>query len=236
MTTFSSSSLWSYVLGVSGTLLGLVIGFLLNELSSVIKSGREDRRTIGKALAELLEVRHHLKTLPLAIDSLKESLPGPISAYDEFMLRKALWFLLPNTEGLQKRYEDSVSAVAGEFPMLAFGLRSKDAIGPIIGRLRGTLPVEPKDAQLWLKIEDEVVQLSIPKLDELILELAKLHRRSTARDVKAMLEKPFEKPKEFIKFFADNLAAAVAAAQANQAIASPAPVAAKTGEPVNTNR
>ena len=68
MTTSSASSpLWSYVLGISGTLIGLVIGFLLNELSSAIKSGREDRRTIGKALAELLEVRHHLKTLPVTI-------------------------------------------------------------------------------------------------------------------------------------------------------------------------
>ncbi|GEM_PF-1770421 len=213
----NSSSLWSYILGISGTLIGLVIGFLLNELSSLIRSGREDRRIIGKALAELLEVRHHLKTLPFAIDSLKESLPGPITPYDEFMLRKAIWFLLPNTEGLQKRYEDAVSAVAGEFPMLAFGLRSKDAIGPLIGRLRGALPVEPKDAQLWLKIEDELVQLSIPKLDELILELAKLHSRATANEVKATLNKPFEKPKEFIKFFADNLAAAIAAAQANPA-------------------
>jgi hypothetical protein len=153
-----------------------------------------------------------LKTLPVAIDSLKESLPGPISPYDQFMLRKALWFLLPHTEGLQRRYGDAVSAVAGEFPMLAFGQRSNDAIGPMIGRLRGTLPVEPKDAQFRLKIEDEVVQLSNPKLDELILELAKLHRRSIARDVEAMLKKPFQKPEEFIKFFADNLAAAIAEA------------------------
>jgi hypothetical protein len=49
--------LWPYVLGVTGTQIGLVVGFLLNELSSVIKNGHEDRRTIGKALAVLLEVR-----------------------------------------------------------------------------------------------------------------------------------------------------------------------------------
>src|ERR1039458_10177399 len=103
---------WLTILGIGGTLTGLIVGFGLNELSSVIRTSREDRRTIGKALAELLEVRHHLKILPLAIESLKTSLPGPIAAHDEFMLRKCLWFFLPNTEGLQIRYEDAVSAVA----------------------------------------------------------------------------------------------------------------------------
>lgn len=226
-----SLSLWPFVIGILGTLIGLIVGFLLNELSSAIRSSREDRRTIGKALAELMEVRHHLKTLPLAIEALKASLPGPITPYDEFMLRKAIWFFLPNTDGLQKRYEDAVSAVAGEFPMLAFDLRSKDAIGPLIGRLRGTLPIDPKDAQLWLKIEDEVVRLSIPKLDELILELAKLHRRETVKHVDAILKKPFEKPTELVKFFADNFAAAIAAAQASQANAG-APEAVKApGQP-----
>ena len=217
---------WLTILGIGGTLTGLIVGFGLNELSSVIRTSREDRRTIGKALAELLEVRHHLKTLPLAIEALKASLPGPIGAHDEFMLRKAIWFFLPNTEGLQKRYEDAVSAVAGEFPTLAFELRSKDAIGPLIGRLRGTLPIDPKDSPLWLKMEDEVVRLSIPKLDDLIRELANLHRRSTAKDVKAILKNPFEIPTELVKFLTDNFAAASAAAQAAQGNA-PAPVVAK---------
>ncbi|MGH9739352.1 MAG: hypothetical protein ACRD4X_12325 [Candidatus Acidiferrales bacterium] len=116
---------WLTILGIGGTLAGLLVGFGLNELSSVIRTSREDRRTIGKALAELLEVRHHLKTLPLAIESLKASLPGPIAAHDEFMLRKAIWFFLPNTEGLQKRYEDAVSAVAGEFPTVGDTLIAK---------------------------------------------------------------------------------------------------------------
>jgi len=226
-----SFPMWPTILGIGGTLIGLIVGFGLNELSFVIRSSREDRRTIGKALADLMEIRHHLKTLPLAIESLKASLPGPITAYDELMLRKAIWFFLPNTDGLQKRYEDAVSAVAGEFPMLAFDLRSKDAIGPLIGRLRGTLPIDPKDAQLWLKIEDEVVRLSIPKLNDLILELAKLHSRETAKDVDGILKKPFEKPTELIQFFGDNFAAAIAAAQASQGN-SGAPEAAKTpGQP-----
>jgi hypothetical protein len=226
-----SFSLWPSILGIGATLIGLVVGFLLNELSSVIRSSHEDRRTIGKALAELMEVRHHLKTMPLAIGSLKASLPGPITPYDEFMLRKAIWFFLPNTEGLQKRYEDAVTAVAGEFPILAFDLRSKDAIGPLMGRLRGTLPIDPKDAQLWLKIEDELVHLSIPKLDELILELSKLHRRKTTKQVEAILEKPFEKPKELVKFFADNFALAISAAQAKPTSADVPQAAKVPGQP-----
>lgn len=221
-TDAGSFPMWPTILGIGGTLIGLIVGFGLKELSSVIRSSREDRRTIGKALAELLEVRHHLKTLPLAIESLKASLPGPISGYDEFMFRKAIWFFLPNTDGLQKRYEDAVSAVAGAFPTLAFELRSKDAIGPFIGRLRETLPIDPKDVPLWLKMEDKIIRLSMPKLDELIRELAKLHKRTTAKDVKAILKEPVEVQKELEKFYTEMFAAAIATAQAAQANA-PAP-------------
>jgi hypothetical protein len=58
----------------------------------------------------------------------KNLMPATIPAQDEIMLRNVLWtFLFPNTEGMQKRYEDAVSTVAAFLPLLAYDLRSKDA-------------------------------------------------------------------------------------------------------------
>jgi hypothetical protein len=70
-------------------LLAVAIGWLLNELSSLIRLRREDRRSAGPVLTDLLEIRHKLITLNEAVkEYLKElgkhgqlsppsSTPGP---------------------------------------------------------------------------------------------------------------------------------------------------------------
>jgi hypothetical protein len=211
-----SFSPWPTLLGIGGTLAGLVVGFGLNEMSSIIRGNREARRTVGSALTELLEVRHELRMFPLALKSLKETIPIPITAVDEFTVRKVLSALIPDGEGLQNRYASAVSAVAGEFPTLAFGLRSKDAMGPLLGRLRGSLPIEAKDMSLWLKIEDGLIAMAIPKLDELIMELAAIHGRSTVRHVKPILRKPAELDPEFAAVLRGALEPVIAAFRASQ--------------------
>jgi hypothetical protein len=223
-------TIWVAILTMVGTLLGLILGFSLNEVSYLMRTRREDRRTISKTLAELLDVRHLLKYLPLTVEALKKALPGPIAAHDEVMLRHVLWTLIPNTEGMQKRYEDAVSAVSAFLPVLAFDLRSKDMIGPLLGRLRGTIPIEPNAAPFWLKMEDEVVRFAIPKLEESIQELANLHRRKTAKEVRTLLKKPFEPPQELTQFLTETFTAMAAAAQA-QAEAQ----AAQAAPPSNPN-
>jgi hypothetical protein len=62
-TDAGSFPMWPTILGIGGTLIGLIVGFGLNELSFVIRSSREDRRTIGKALAELMEIRQQLSPI-----------------------------------------------------------------------------------------------------------------------------------------------------------------------------
>jgi hypothetical protein len=175
---------WPTIIGIGGTLIGLVVGFGLNEMSSLIRANRETRRTFGSALSELLEVRHQLRMLPIAIQSIKKMIPGAMNPVEEFALRKALWSVIPSPQGLQKRYDVAVSAIAGEYPTLAFELRSKDTMAPLLGHLRGALPIEPKDVSVWLEVEDGLIGMAIPKLDESIVELARLHKRSTARYVK----------------------------------------------------
>jgi len=206
-------TIWVAILTMAGTLIGIILGFGLNEASYLLRTRREDRRTISKTLAELLDVRHVLRFLPLTVETLKKILPGPIAAHDEVMLRNVLQAFVPNSEGMQKRYEDAVSAVSAFLPLLAFDLRSKDMVGPLLGHLRSTLPIEPGAAPFWLKMEDEVVEFSLPKLEELIHELAKLHGRKTSKEVDTLLKKPFEPPMEFENFLKESFAAMAAAAQ-----------------------
>jgi hypothetical protein len=57
-----------------------------------------------------------------------------------------------------------------------------------------------------LKLEDEIVRQAIPKLEELIKELATIHGWKTAKEVKILLMKPSESLQEFEIFLKENFA------------------------------
>lgn len=187
------------------TLLGLAGGFAFNECSNFLRNRREDRRNLSKALAELLDVRHFLRLMPVVVGSLKRTLPGAsaMTAQDEMKLRSVLRALLPSPESMHQRYEDAVSAVAAFLPLLAFDLRSKDMLGPMLAGLYTNIPIEPNAAPFLLKVEDEIVRAAVPKLEELIQELAKLHGRKTAKEVKKLLAKPLDPLSEFQSFLTE---------------------------------
>lgn len=201
-----------------GTLLGLIAGFGLNELSHLVRIRRDDRRTIARALAELLAVRHLLRSLPLAVEALKKTLPGTIAAHEEVTLRRVLRTFVPVPEGMQERYEEAVSAVSAFLPVLAFDLRFRDMIGPFLEFLNGAIPIEPRDATFFLKLEDEIVRLAIPKLEELIQELANLHGRKTAKEVRKLLTKTVEPLEEIESFLTKSFADLASSAQSQVAV------------------
>jgi hypothetical protein len=148
--------------------------------------------------------------MPFAITTLKKSLPGPIAPFDEVMVRRVLWTLLPKTDGMQKRYEDAVSAVSAFLPILAFELRSKDIVGPWLAHIHSALHVDPNAAPMWLMVEDQLIELTSPKLDELIKNLAALHGRKTAKAVRTLLEQPTEGPPQIENMLKEAFASAAA--------------------------
>jgi hypothetical protein len=229
-TDSGATSSWPAIVTMFGTLLGLILGFGLNELSYFVRTRRDDKRTISKALAELLEVWHLLRSFPLAVEALKRTLPSAIAAHDEVMLRRVLRTFIPRHEGMQERYVEAVSAVSSFLPVLAFDLRSRDMVGPFLDWLYDAIPIEPNDATFFLKLEDEIVRQTIPKLEELIEELANLHGRKTAHEVRTLLAKPLESPQEFENFLRESFAALAASAQAQAAThATQAPPADPSG-------
>lgn len=214
MMSADSGTSWSAAIGVIGTLGGMIVGFALNELSYVLRTRREDRRILGRALAELLEIKHYVEAMPTVMKAVRAAGQNLIPPEAELALRNIFETFFPHFDSLQKRYEDAVSSVSGPFPVLAFRLRAKDSLTPILGKVRGMIPAEPAAAHLWLQMEDQIVQESIPLLKQLILEMAKLHGRSTYRAVCSTLSKSGELPKELSDLLARMIAQAQAAGMA----------------------
>lgn len=159
-----------------GALLGVVIGWLLKEISDAIKLGREDRRAAGKVLVELLELRRSLHAIPVVISELRRILPQ-IPPEAEPAIRALFQpIVLKMIEGLPERYDKAVDSIAGRLPLLAFDLRSKNRITPYLEQFRTiVLATDAKAAALFPFIEGKLHAAFLPELDELILTLARLH-------------------------------------------------------------
>jgi hypothetical protein len=212
---------WSAVFAVAGTLAG----FMLNELSYIWRMSREDRRKVGQALAELLEIRRQIEALPAIMEVLRSRIPAPIPASVEFQIRTLYRPLLPNVETLRQRYDTAVTAVAGAFPVLAFDLRSKDMMTPLMTSL-SSMVADNTAAEMFVKMEDQIVQAIRPVLEDLIKQTASLHSRKARRDVDSLFRQKFELPKSFDRFISQALSQA-AKQQVN-------PVAAEPRKPTGT--
>jgi hypothetical protein len=177
-------------------LAGVAIGWGLNQFGQWFVFRRDERRAIGRALADLLEVRHRLLGIPKVVEALRTKLSMPADA--QAPLKVAVGALFPPDEGLAKRYEESVNLVAGTNPILAFRMRSQDMVGPFIHRLR-TLALQdgPQAVALFSTIEDHLFRHLSPNLERLIRELAKRHGWRTRLETNRRLELPFEAPEEF---------------------------------------
>ena len=81
---------WNYAVPLAGVLLGWV----LNELSFAIRIRREDKRIMARALSELLELRHRAFAVKRAKELLLEQFPIPPEVQP--VVTQVLETILPN--------------------------------------------------------------------------------------------------------------------------------------------
>ena len=105
------------LLATALSLASVLAGWLLHEFSDLFKLQREDRRAVGRVLAELLEVRTRLLDIPRIVEEIRRKVP--IAPDDEVMFRQALDSLLPGVEQPQARYNETIDGMAGRLPLLA---------------------------------------------------------------------------------------------------------------------
>jgi hypothetical protein len=171
-------------------IVGVAAGWALNEVSQLFRVRREDRKAVGRALADLLEIRHRLIMVPKAVEELSKRFPIPEQG--QVFIGHALATLMP-TEALTKRYEESVSLVAGVDPLLGFRLQSQDLVSPLISQMRAAA-LNSGSAAAWQKFERWFLEQLVPELDKTVLDVAWLHGIVTWFRTRRRLNRLFQIP------------------------------------------
>ncbi len=172
----------------------LVIGWSLKELADRLRLRREERKPFAKAIADLLEMRHRLLSVSTAVAEVKTRLP--ITPDAEVALRAFFHNILPQTEDLQRRYNEAVSLVASIDPILAFRLRSQDEFSPFMQKFCPLLAADNLTRPFLIQIEESLSSAFIKNIEELTIQLGKAHGLVTWWRIRNRISKPRSTPKE----------------------------------------
>src|SRR2546427_4807578 len=151
-----------------GPLISVAVGWFLHELSDTIKVRREDRRAVGKVLAELLEIRHQWRSLPAYFAEIKRLFSLPPEAV--VLIHSAVnEVLAPMLSKMEERYNEAIDSIKGPLPLLAFELRGKDALRPTFDQLRSLAASDAAALAALPTVESALTQEAMPLLEELLL-------------------------------------------------------------------
>jgi hypothetical protein len=156
----------SFILAVAS----VVVGWLLSEVSQSLRSRGLRSRALGRALAELLEIRHALRAIDAVFGEMQKR--WPISRAQLDLVLQAAGQILPPDAELPSRFSDAVTEIASVDPLLAFRLRSKDQIPGVLMRFRALQLPSGDDAPLRSSIEDMIRSSVLDEIDEAVKEVA----------------------------------------------------------------
>lgn len=176
------------------TIFAIVVGWALNELSQFIRMRHSHSRAISHALSILLEVRYQAVCIEHLIDKFKK-----IGLEEKTMpyMRQVMDTLMPNSESLNNEYEDAIRKVSEESPLLAYEFRSKASISTFFSNYRNIALQSGASPESFELVESQLRSLIIPRLNELVLQLAKVHSKKSCSEVQRILESPIELPGDF---------------------------------------
>lgn len=171
-------------------ILTLILGWFLNEAHARFQRRSEDKQNIGRALVELLDIRHRLNSL-LAVPDLLTPLSGISAEQLQPIVAIAMQRFYPATVNVHEIYERGVAAVSRYDPLLAYRLRSKDAVHQVLGQFFAfqdpTIFRDPNRLRDWGALIRKLAQSVIPLLEEACVLLAKEHGWTTVRAVRKTL-------------------------------------------------
>lgn len=156
-----------------GVVVGAVLGWVFNQLAQWIVVRRDEKRAIGRAVADLLEIRLRLLAIPKAVDVLSEKFSIPLQ--DQAVLKVALVQLFPIDIDLGKRYGEAVTLVAAANPILGFRLRSQDIISPFLHQMRTIALTDSAGISIFSQVEKDFIGHLNLYLERLIRHTAWAH-------------------------------------------------------------
>lgn len=172
-------------LNVIAPLIGVVLGSTISGIGALVRARSERRKLIGRALSDLLEVRHHI----VGVNSVLRLVRNHATVSDEEaqVFRAHMSTIAPLDADIHKRYGEAISLLSGVDPILAFEMRSKNKAPDLFNSLRNiatAMGVAPEKIEA---VEGLLCLAVVPALDQAVLKLANLHTRATVRDVKRIV-------------------------------------------------
>jgi hypothetical protein len=197
---------WSQIWELLGA--GTLGGFAAGQVSRLLIA-RDDRRGhLGRALADLLDVRYQA----LMIAAVQKEMAGLTDVPLGPQIYPVVHSFLPDSSEIHARYDGAVSAIAAFDPLLAYQLRSKDTARSFLTAM-GTVALRDEPAmEVFARIEP-VLRPEIQRaLEDAILLLARKHGLRTWLRTKRVLRRELELPDDVRETFRSAVAAARALA------------------------
>lgn len=180
-------------------MLAVFVGWGLNEFSHVYRSTKEHKQAIAHALSILLDVRFQAIYLENMIPILKEQ-GAPSEAIP--IIRTFLENIGLGKDGLNEEYEGALEIVAKNAPLVAYEYRSRASFPQLIKKMRGMALESGMDPAGMELIESSLHSMIIPRMDELVIDLASLHSKKLKTEVEAIVNQKFELPEGMDNYFA----------------------------------
>jgi hypothetical protein len=176
-------------------IVSLIAGWFLNEMSKKFQLGRERKALIGRALSNLLELHHQIRAVETSFQFLVSRFALPAEA--KASVRQLLQQIIPQSDAYVTRYEEAVSQLSESDPITAFRLSTSAQIPRFLTLMQTMVSAEGTPDENALLAEKQMREIFVPLLELAIMELARLHGRSTYKQVKHRLATPTEFPEEF---------------------------------------
>jgi hypothetical protein len=157
------------------SLLLVLSGWALHELSDYLRSRREDRKPIAKALSIILELRQRV----LADSSMSAFIAG-IPPADAKKAKKYLSDLEAKQPDMSQKYSEAIEILSGTAPFVAFTLRGQDMALDLLRKL--------SDADIDLPQRRELSLMALRNLNVAALLLSKMHSRRTLKEFRRFRE------------------------------------------------
>jgi hypothetical protein len=186
---------WLPIIGALIGFAGTVVGWLLNQFGQWFGFRRERKKAMARTIYGMLQIRNRIRILPDAVQMLCERLQIP-AAHQVLLVAVIDSFLVE--DGFATEFEESMTVLAEYDPVLAARMRGRNQAVPLLKKLRQMIVANPMAAAFWSTIEGQIMTHALPRFDEAILEIGRLHGRRMAEDIKADLAKKEDVPEEVL--------------------------------------
>lgn len=191
--------------GFAFSLVGILAGWLLNEMSKRFQLSRERCAIIGRALSSLLALHHRVRVIESNTEYLTQQLALPEAGRKAFKL--SFEYVLPQGDEFVKRYEEAIDQLAEIDPVTAFELRSKAVIPRLLSGISTMETMKGISAEEVATIEKMMKATLLPALEKAIIKLARSHGRITKWRVEVLLNSTLAVPPEFHQYLQNAQAA-----------------------------